>query len=408
MSIINRAEAHNDKEEDMCLQTYKLSAKYSRTIPDPNANYIKKHIFLCPVKSLPLDLPYKNVNARVPNTNRLIYKEVEKTLLNENGTANIFHQKNSGITIIADQVKKNFSIGNLEDYTLVIDDEKKQGIANGNHTYSIIGRNMKNNPEAITDHQYVTIEVLTGVDDELAHQISQGLNTSIQVHEKSLQNLKGNFEWLKKCLGEKLTEKIAFSENQNRPYDVREILSILYTLNVRLFPNENFSQPTSAYNSSAKVLNTFIKNPDAFQAMVPIVKECLILFETIICGDEKYRGYRHLWNKGGGKAAAWNATETKKKEAHQFYFINQESKYKLDRSFAFPIISSFRWFIEDDGKELNWSIPFDKVTKAWEKNGYILLYHVREAWYDNKQNYNTVGKMRSLYSQLHSTMGLRK
>lgn len=408
MSIINRAEAHNKEEEDMSLQNYKLSAKYSRTIPDPNANYIKKHIFICPVKSLPLGLPYKNVNAREPNPNRLIYKEVEKTLLNENGTTNIFHQKNSGITVIADQVKKNFSIGGLENYTLVIDDDKKQGIANGNHTYSIIGKNIENNPEAITDHQYVTVEVLTGIDDYLAHQISQGLNTSIQVHEKSLQNLQGNFDWLKSCLGKKLTEKIAFSENQNLPYDIREILSILYTLNIRLFPNERFDQPTSAYNNSGKVLDSFIKRSEHFIAMTPIIKDCLVLFETIVCGRDDFPGYRKVWNKAGGKAAAWSATQTKKKNPHQFYFINQSSKYKLDKAFLYPIISSFRWFIKDDGKEFKWSISFDKVLKAWEKNGFILLRHVREAWQDNKQHYSTIGKMGSLYSQLHSTMGLRK
>jgi len=70
---------------------------------------------MCAVTDLPADLP-RDPNPRAQNIDRGIWREIKKHLLNEEGTANTFHLKNKGITIIAERVEKRSD----DEYELVI------------------------------------------------------------------------------------------------------------------------------------------------------------------------------------------------------------------------------------------------------------------------------------------------
>ena len=393
------------------MPTFKISAVNARQIPDPNIKYMKKYICTVPCNLLPTGIGADKVNARKPNINKRIYKEVETTLLNMEGDENIFHHKNSGITIIAEGFQKIDDDSRFDTYLLTIDDKKRQGIADGNHTYTVISRANENPDISISDDQYVNVEIRTGVPDDLIPQISEGLNTSMQVQAKSLEDLKDNFSWIKEELDDMpWHNEVAYSENDQGSYDIRDILSIMTMLNSCSFPNYGDSHPTVAYSSKSKVLENYIDDVDKFKIMRPILKDILYLYESITCGDEGFPyGYRALWNKEGGKAAAWNATEKRSKNPHIFHIIGKEDMFRLDKAFAYPIFSSFRWFVNYDEKKqiTSWKGDFKSVLNAWNENGYTLLKQTKEMSDGLGGKLTPLGRSTTLYTSLHSTMGLR-
>ena len=313
------------------MDYFKLSAVYARSIPDPIIKHMKKHILICRCNTIPAGIPAE-VNARPANTNRRIYKDVRDTLLNLSGEKNSFHHKNSGMTILADDITKKSGSPDGEVYEIKISDPSKHGIVNGNHTYTIINECNKNNSSEVSSYQYVTVEVRTNVPDHLTTEIAQGLNTSMQVQKKSLEDSKDSFEWIKDAIKDEVwSDQVAYSENSDGNMDIREVLSILRMLNPRLFPNGERMHPTVAYSSKSKVLDTFIEKQNDFEAMKPILKDSLYLYDAITCGDDKFaHGFRSIWNAGGGKAGAWNATEKRSTKPHKFHIIDREDLHKLD------------------------------------------------------------------------------
>ena len=387
------------------MDYFNLSAVYARSIPDPIIKHMKKHILICRCNSIPPGIPAE-VNARPANTNRRIYKDVRDTLLNLSGEKNAFHHKNSGMTILADDITKKSGSPDGELYEIKISDPSKHGIVNGNHTYTIINECNKNNSSEVSNYQYVTVEVRTNVPDHLTSEIAQGLNTSMQVQKKSLEDSKDSFEWIKDSIkDEEWSEQVAYSENSDGDMDIREILSILMMLNPRLFPNGDRMHPTIAYSSKSKVLDTFIEKQKDFEAMKPILKDCLYLYDSITCGDDKYsHGFRRIWNDAGGKAGAWNATEKKSRKPHKFHIINKEDLHKLDKAFAYPIFSAFRWFVRDNGNSFEWDTSFEDVLNIWKDKGDILLASTKEHSDALGGKLTPLGRSNALYAMLHTML----
>src|SRR3954467_84204 len=112
------------------MKRFTLPVRFARRLPDPVFPNCERHIIMCAVTDLPLDLP-RDPNPRAQNIDRGIWREIKKHLLNEEGTANTFHLKNKGITIIAERVEKRSD----DEYELVIG--PGQGIVDGAHTYDL-------------------------------------------------------------------------------------------------------------------------------------------------------------------------------------------------------------------------------------------------------------------------------
>src|SRR4051812_49374499 len=88
------------KEPGMPNATFKFPVRVARRMPDPTFVGAQRHLFLVRAEDLPQGLP-KAPNPRAQRTDRGVYKDVARSLLNEEGTPNTFHLKNKGITILA-------------------------------------------------------------------------------------------------------------------------------------------------------------------------------------------------------------------------------------------------------------------------------------------------------------------
>ena len=236
---------------------------------------------------VPRDLPL-DPNPRAQKIDRRVYRDVYDGLMNEGCTQNTFHLKNQGLTLLASDVKKIRSHPDA----FRISFTKGQGIVDGGHSYQIILRGQESG-EMPAD-QYVKLEVLVGVPDDMNLEIAEGLNTGMQVQPMSLAHLAKQFDGIRRALSERPYESlIGYRENEpDTKYDAQDIVAYMAVLNVELFPNDGEKYPVNAYRHKAGVLDLFLADTPAFEKQY----EILALADTI-----SYEA-RDLHNEAGGRA----------------------------------------------------------------------------------------------------------
>ena len=380
-------------------QVFTFKTDLARRLPDPNfkTQYgLEKHIFLVRARNMPPNISNKP-NARDPNVDRSIYKDVRKSLLNEEGEENTFHLKNKGITIIAESVKDR---GNgVYDVTM---ESSRDGILDGGHTYAIIRENEVDIPE----NQFVQVEIRVGVPTGWIPELSGGLNTAIQVQSMSLRELEGKFQWIKDALGDK-KKHIAWRENESgKNLDARDVICLLTLFNVQLYPNSAMQHPVAAYTGKERPLEQFRANQTKYECMKPIILDILVLYDTI--GHQA----RDVWNQRNknAKGASLSFIDSRARGRYSFPFIEKEGEHRLNKPALYPILGGFRNFVELDetmGLEIKWKYPFPKIIEFWKKYGGELLEITNETNQDVKQNQNAVGKNSGYWRTAHAVIGRR-
>jgi len=371
---------------------------FSRRYPDPlnstsvDEDYdIQHYIFICQVIKIPSDIP-TTPNPRDQNVYKNIYKEIRSSLIQEEPT---FHLKNKGITIVAKSVKHNETD---KSYTVKFGDE--DGIVDGGHTYRIIQESIEECPE----EQFVKIEILTGLDKDLIVDIARGLNTSVQVQQMSLENLKKSFDWIKLELNDTTyAKRIAYKENEEGDFTIRDIISFMTLFNIDLFP-ERDGHPKVAYTSKEECLNKYIKNEASYKKLRPILKDILELYDYI-----QYNCGKLYNSKYEGKAGKLKFFQDKKRSKFQFIFINKESKLKLFDGALYPILGAFRCLIEKNPKDgtYRWKTKsFTKVKELFDVVGGDLINVTKNTSDNRGRNPNAIGKDESNWDNLYKTVAL--
>ena len=221
----------------------------------------------------------------------------------------------------------------------------------------------------LPDEQFVNVEVRVAIPDAWIPDIAQGLNTSVQVQDMSLDNLRGLFGWLKGTLAnEPYIERIAWSENDEGDYDARDLVSLLMAMNPVLFPNDGDEHPVAAYEKKSTALKMFEEHIKLFENMRPIVTDILKLSDIIA----KEEG-PELWNmhNPGGKAGRLASVDYRdnKKKPHDFMFIGQTGPYRLFDGAMYPMLSAYRWYVAQDKKTgtIRWRVPFDEIVRSFRE-----------------------------------------
>lgn len=372
-------------------------------MPDPSFKGCQRHVFFVAAHDLPDGIP-RDVNPRAQNTDRLVWKEIRKHLLNEEGTPNSFHLKNKGITILASDVRK--SDESEEEFVLLLK-PNVHGIVDGGHTYNLItgcGPELRERREAGENiEQYVKIEVLTGFDASLSAEVAGGLNTAIQVQEMSLANLRGEFDWIKDALHDQpYLSQIAFRENeQDCQVDVRDIIAVLYLFNIHAFPHNASDHPVAAYTSKSSVLEHYLRHSPDYKTMVRLVPDILTLHDTIA------NSARNLHNEAGGRGGKLAFVE-KRAHSFSFPFIGQTSEYRLARAALYPILGAFRWMvvIDPETRLLRWRRDFRGVLELWNSVGSRLMKQTQLTSEENGRKVHAIGRSASHWQTLYSTLAL--
>jgi hypothetical protein len=342
-----------------------IKSDYTRRFPDPlNGNIngnplnIEHHILLSRAIDVPSGIP-KTPNPREQRIDKGIYKEVTESLKNTDDLS--FHLKNKGITILAHQVEYS-----TDKKIATILFGEKDGIADGGHTYEILlaAQGEGTCPEG----QYAKFEVITGVPQEMAVDITGGLNTAVQVDDASLMNLEGKFDWVKEALKrEPYADQISYKQNEEGKFDIREILGLMTLFNVKKFPYPQ--HPKEAYVSKAKCLDLYEADPDSFKMLMPILKDILYLHDYVHIMSRRRRNEV----EGGRTAGMTGVYATKKRGDYEFIFMgNKEadrlSGGKLDAKLydgaLYPMLGAMRFLVEQKPGEKVYSWKFRSFNEV--------------------------------------------
>lgn len=381
----------------MTVETFHFRPAFARRIPDPNFKKTRgaeRHLFVMPVKQMPPGIGL-DPNARSPNIHKRVYRQVQESLLENDGTPpGTFHLKNKGITIVADSVDQ---VGDSSYHVKMR--RGLHGIVDGGHTYELIVMNRDN--EDLPSDQYVNVEVRTGIPDSWITDIAGGLNTSVQVQQMSLDHLAGEFEWLKDHLkSEPYYKSIAWSENDKGDCDARDIISLMLLFNIALFPNDKDEHPVVGYEKKSQALKFFEESGDSFKRMRPILKDILQLHDIV------RRDARHLWNKAGGKGGSLSFVEHKKRGDFTFQFTGKTDEFRLYPGALYPMLAAFRWYVDQDPTTLKmqWRGGLSAVKKAWTAIGAELMRATIHASNDLGRNPQSIGKSRNHWANLHARL----
>lgn len=372
----------------MATRSAKLHVANARRQTPPGGGPGERHTFLMKVSDVP-DLPL-DPNPRGQRIDRGIYRQVKDSLLTNDG---YFLWKNHGITILAETVRK------IDDVTYEIEMESvHHGIVDGGHTFSIIREAVGEDSQSL-DQQSVEVRVFTGiVPEELdAVEVAGALNTTMQVQEMSLANLAGKFDWLKNLLEkERYFDKIAWRENEKAAYDARDLVVLIDMFNVRRFPANSEDHPTRAYNNKGEVLKDYVKDPALYERFEPIVKDILVLFDTISLEGPK------IHTASGGRAGKLDFVKVKKpkktgsRDQFEFHFLGQTADKCLDRAALYPMLGAFRWMVIErpDGR-FDWRDGFDHVLAVWRRGASEMMKATQATHAEYRYKLTNLGKSRT-------------
>lgn len=389
---------------------FAFPAQFARRLPDPVFSGMERHIMYVAARDIPQGLPL-DPNARLPNLNRQVYREVKDSLLNRDGTEeNTFHLKHKGITLVANSVnKRKFRGRDVYDVEML----EGYGILDGGHSYKLLMENLTDVPES----QFVKFEILTNVNAEWVPELSAGLNTSVQVQPYSIAELEGLFDWIKDELRDKpYFEKIAWKEGDSGDYTVKDLIGIFSLFHIDHYPHTgNVMHPIAGYSKKAAVHDRFREDQKSgamtYQKLRPLLHDILVLHDTIRRdGQEPYnKQQRGLYGQLKFVEHSDNSKsedKNKPKKLFDFPFTGKDGEYRLVNGALYPILGAFRWMVEENPTtgEYQWKGGFESVLKIWENSAGDLINLTRQVSDDVGRNPNALGKSQSNWTNLLNTV----
>lgn len=328
-----------------------------------------------------------NANVRPASESKKPFREMVKTVEDDPST---FHLKNRGIIYRCEK----FDFDNAKRLLRVTvpnlpknqsDDlengEPMFGIADGGHTFEVIRQtisrmNELREREGWTE-PFVRVHFLggQGVDGGELAQVVEALNTSSQVQQFSLDEYQHKFDELKEALekGGFDPNYIAFRENEDKEWDVREIIQRMACF---LRDRWKWTQPTSMYRSKGKALDLYTNDTthDEFRKLYNVAVDVVTLPEFI--QSEFSRGDAV---KGPKKFGKIRAVKTLKK-TYTPPGTHYATDHVMDLAASLPIAAAFRELLELKGDSYGWKVDYKAVFKVAAEELYkALLNKVKTA-----------------------------
>lgn len=381
-----------------------LKAESFRKIPNPvgifsgNKKAPEMFFVIVNVKNLPNDIP-TDTNPREQNMKTKVASKIKDSLFSETSP---FFILNRGMLISAKDVQYDNVNSEL---TIFIEDESIHGVVDGGHTY----RTIKDNRDKFTEglEQYVRMEILTGVED-IFEDVAAARNTSVQVQDKAIAELKNKFELIKEVIKtESFSDNIAYKENEDKDIDVTEILTLLFMFNLEKHSDRE-KVAVSAYSSKQTCVKEYTKAYDEYEIinkeqnpyykMRPVIVDIFKLHEII----ETSMAKKYKEGNNGGKYGSVKGVEVAKQESRftSKFYANQ-MEHRTPKGFLYPIVGAFRALLEEKDGVYQWKAnPFE----YFEEMGKNLVCDTVERSRTLGNNPNAVGKDTNHWKQLYNNV----
>lgn len=336
-----------------------------RKIPNPykkDANSISQmYTAICDVKDIPEELlDWMETNPRKQNIRGGVAKKIKSSLLESRN----FHLLNRGILLSAHDVTYNNYDNKMK---IVFSDPEYHGNVDGGHTLRVI---LDNRDELEAEQQYVKLEILTGV-ESIFEDLAAARNTSAQVQDKSIANLRDYFDIIKEVIStEEFKDRVYFMENDDGDIDVGDILAVLNLFNIDAYHDMD-SFPIVSFGSRKKCIDNYIKlyetygdsaeNP--FVKMKPRMIEIFKLYDFLEQHMCDYYREKNPSGKYGAVSGVITPKDSKKQLKTKFYRNNMG--YSSPNGFIFPILGSLRALLEEKNGVYTWTCdPYEVLNKV--------------------------------------------
>lgn len=324
-----------------------------RRLDTPYANR-KWGFAVLEVKDLPDLREWREINVRDPK----LTGDVPRLIGNSfRGDPETFLFKNRGLTLSVKASEFDNATGRL---TIFLEDPEIHGLLDGGHTNAVI----LNERAGLEGKQYVRIELLEGFDPGEVVDLIGARNTSNQVQDESLMNLKGKFDKLQGAFsGAVYASEIAYQEfeldakGNPKPISVKEIIAILTAFNASRWTETE--QPINAYRSRAACLGYFKEKPDQYEILYPIAKDILRLYDEVILALPRHYNLVGGKTGDGGSFGKLTGVVVQKARKEKLSYTGKESDYSVPTGFVFPMLAAFRALLEKDPKSGNWKWGMD-------------------------------------------------
>ena len=190
-------------------------------------------------------------------------------------------------------------------------------------------------------------------------QLVEALNTSSQVQQFTLDEYQNKFDELKDALqkGGFDPSVVAFRENEDKEWDVREIVQRL-----ACFLKERWktTQPASMYRSKGKALDLYTNETshEEFRKLYDVAADVVTLPEFIQSEFSKDTG-----SGKGRKFGKLRAVKTLKKPVTPAG-TQYTTEHEMDLAASLPIAAAFRELLELKGDKYYWKVDFKEVFKV--------------------------------------------
>ncbi len=355
-------------------------------------------------------LQWMETNPRKQNINGKVGKKIKASLLT--GDSN-FHLLNRGLLLSAEEVKFNNYNNTMK---VFLSDPECHGDVDGGHTLKVI---MENKDSLEEGKQFVKIEILTGV-ESFFEDLAEARNTSTQVKDESIANLKDYFELIKKVVDdEPFKGRINYVENDDGDIDISDILALLYMFNIQQYPSMD-SCPVTAYSSKKKCVDTYISQIEAvdngdlaeedcvYYKMKNIIPDIFALYDQLELNISKYYSEKNPGGRYGATTGVTTAKANKSGKIKPFTtkFYENETNYFTPKGFLYPIIGAFRALVSEEDGVYTWGghNPFEIMDKI----GPELVTTTIERSRQNGNNPNKTGKDSTLWQPLYMRVMMEK
>lgn len=386
---------------------YTIYSRIKRNFKDPlyyDDLGIVYWTFLCDIKKLYITTKGQIIyeaNPREHEENNPPNNSVVKAIKNEfiEG-GNLFHLKNSGITIIAKNVE---DMGN-DEYKITVD-SNKGGITNGGTTYRQLMKVCKDNDlSSLPDNQYVKIMIMEKIPSDWIAEISGSLNTHAKVNESAIMNLDNKLDFIKKVLDKnKWGKHIAYKQHEPGEWTIDKIITLMNLFDVIEHGPDSLSQPIQSYSSKTSVVKKLSErlkkvdqdtNRENFLLMTPILNEIIQLHDIV---RDEFTSYLKKFTPRADKSYyVVNGKKPSGKETGKKYFLPTLDKYvdyDLTESALYPILAAFRVCVEQSGRNdyMEWKISFSEVKQLWRNVAKNMLSEIHDVYESSNYNVRAIG-----------------
>ena len=368
----------------------------------------RTYVAITSVKDIPQEIDdWRSLNPRDPKITSGVSKKIRETLEDQ---PNLFLFKNRGLTLLVDKVEFDNQSNVLK---VEMAEKDRHGLLDGGHTFRVIRDFVENLDEnELSDvNAMVKLEILEGIQDrDDAISIVEARNTSTQVKEQGIQELKHTFDAIKDVLDESsYADRIAYKEfelledGSKKDIDIKEILSYLICFDAETFSKN--SHPIKAYSTKASLVEHFSSRKKEMEKYVKLLPEILQLRDLIYL--ELPEAYNKSANDGAGggfgRLTGVTYTGNKKRMADVILeFTGKKSNYRIPSGYIYPVLASFRSLVKVENNKCSWKA---NPVKFWGELKLDLAERVGRQ-IKSIQNPNKLGKDTATWQTCHDVVAM--